>query len=451
MSDLLAGVNWPLSFVLVLGVCSMHRVYQGLEQAFSTEELSRWRASLDMQIFGNTLTIHFPHKFFADWFTAQISARFEQALAKTGLSIVYQLQDGDQTVVVRELEPLVTTRPFGHECTFDNFLVNAKNYFPLASAKELVQSPEVLYNPFVLCGESGTGKSFLLRAIANAKNEQGHSGLFVAGIEEVHELYTSREDARKFLSSMTFLGVDDLQDIVRHQYLQREFLALFDHFHAQNKQMAFACTGKVAKFGFLTPRLKSRLEWGLIVSLKGPDLDIRTRYAARRSQERRLDLSQERLFLLAQRFSDLRNLEGCIVKFWAYQELMHREISDEDFENILKHQTAQAGTALSVEQILDVVATWFDLSQEELLSASRKQSLVFARHVAMFLCRKHLGLSFPELGRAFGGRDHSTVLYGCRKIEDMQQRDKDIKELLHELSDLCLTLDDTESVKISKK
>lgn len=422
----------------------MHRVFQGLEQAFSTEDLNRWRTSLDMHIVDGNLMVHFPHKFFADWFATEISARFEQALAKTGLGIVYCLQDGLRSAVIREQRPLAATRPFGGEFIFDNFLVNAKNYFPLASARALVQSTEVLYNPFVLCGESGAGKSFLLRAIANAKIEQGHNGVFVAGVEELHELYTSREDARKFLVGMTFFGLDDLQDIARHQYLQNELIALFDQFHTQRKQMVFACTGKVAKLGFLLPRLKSRLEWGLIVTLKGPDLDIRIRYATKRSQEKRLDLSKERLFLLTQRFSDLRNLEGCIVKLWAYQELVQGQISDEDFENILKYQTVNLGKALSVEQVIDLVGGRLGLSKEEILSSGRKQNLAFARHVAMFLCRKHIHLSLPELGRAFGGRDHSTVFYGCRKIEDMQQRDKEVKALIHELSDLCLTLDESE-------
>ena len=423
----------------------MDRVYQGLQQAFFAEELDRWHASLGMSVAGDVLTVRFPHKFFADWFEAQVRARFEQALGGTGLSIVYQLQDGDRAVVVRERKPLAATLPFGSEFIFDNFLVNTKNYFPLASAQEVAQSREVQYNPFVLCGESGAGKSFLLRAIANAKSEQDGTGIFVAGIEDLHELYTSRGDARKFLAAMNFLGIDDLQDIARHQYLQGELTALFDHFHTRRKQMVFACSGKVAGYTFLAPKLKSRLEWGLIVTLKAPDLDIRTQYAVARCRERRIDLPKDRLLLLAQRFSDLRNLEGCILKLWAYRELVHDQISDEDFDNILNYLDDRSVTSLTVEQILDAVCAHFSLTTEELLSAGRKQNLVFARQVAMFLCRKLLGLSFPELGRAFGGRDHSTVLYSCRKIEQLQRDDKNIKTMIHALSERCMAINDTGS------
>lgn len=421
----------------------MDHVYRGLQRAFSAEELERWHRSLDMTVDAGVLTVRFPHKFFADWFDAQVRARFEQALIGTGLNVVYQLQDGDRTVVVRERKALPATLPFGDEFIFDNFLVNNKNYFPLASAQEVAQGREVQYNPFVLCGESGAGKSFLLRAIANAKSEQDGTEIFVAGIEELHELYTSRGDARKFLASMQFLGVDDLQDIARYQYLQGELIALFDHFHTRRKQMIFACAGKLAGYTFLAPKLKSRLEWGLIVTLKAPDLDIRTQYAVTRCRERRIDLPKERLLLLAQRFTDLRNLEGCILKLWAYRELVHDQISDEDFDNILNYLDDRSVTSLTVDQILDTVCAHFSLTKDALLAGSRKQDLVFARQVAMFLCRKHLGLSFPELGRAFGGRDHSTVLYSCRKIEQLQKDDKNIKTMIHTLSERCLAMDET--------
>lgn len=423
----------------------MDRVYQGLQQAFPAEELGRWSSSLGMSVDENVLTVRFPHKFFAEWFETQLRARFEQALAGTGLAIVYRFQVGDRDVVVRERKPPSSTRPFGNEFLFDNFLVNNKNYFPLASAQEVAQSREVQYNPFVLCGESGAGKSFLLRAIANARSEQDGTGIFVAGIEDLHELYTSRGDARKFLTTMNFLGIDDLQDIARHQYLQGELIALFDHFHTRRKQMVFACAGKVSGYTFLAPKLKSRLEWGLIVTLKAPDLDIRTQYAVARCRERRIDLPKERLLLLAQRFSDLRNLEGCILKLWAYRELIHDQISDEDFDNILNYLDDRSVTTMTVDQILGTVCTHFSLTRDEILSAGRKQNLVFARQVAMFLCRKHLGLSFPELGRAFGGRDHSTVLYSCRKIEQLQRDDKNVKTMIHALSEQCMAMDDTGS------
>jgi chromosomal replication initiator protein len=419
------------------------QVEAALAREFSAAELDKWRPSLGLSVENSVLTVRFPHRYFADWFEHHARERFEQALAGSDLGIVYECRDSGRCRIVRESRPAVQELPFGSEFVFDNFLVNNKNYFPLASAQEVAQSREALYNPFLLCGESGSGKSFLLRAIANAHSEHGRGGIYVGGIDDLHELYTSRSDARKFLMSMQLFALDELQELARYRYLQAELLALFDHFHLQHKQMVFACTGKVGGFSFLAPKLKSRLEWGLSVMLKAPDLDIRTQYALSRCRERRLELSRDRILLLAQRFADLRNLEGCLLKLWAYRELVHDQISDEEFDNILNYLDDRATSGLSVEQILDAVCAEFRLTPEEILSASRRHDLVFARQVAMYLCRKHLGLSFPELGRAFGGRDHSTVLYSCRKVEQLQRDDKSIKNMLHELSDKCLAMNET--------
>jgi chromosomal replication initiator protein len=414
-----------------------------LERVFSAEELGRWRSSLALSVSGDVLTVRFPHMYFAEWFDGHARKRFEDALKGTGLTLAYECRDGSRSRMTRESRQTGEPLPFGAEFIFDNFLVNNKNFFPLASAQEVAQSRQAPYNPFVLCGDSGSGKSFLLRAIANARSENGRDGIYVACIEDLHELYTSRTDARKFLMSMHFLAVDDLQEIERHPYLQSEVLALFDHFHLHRKQMVFACSGKVAGFSFLTPKLKSRLEWGLTVTLKRPDLDIRTQYVQYRCRERRLDLSKDRILLLAQRFPDLRNLEGCLLKLWAYRELVHDQISDEEFDNILNYLDDRSVTSLSVEQIIDAVCEHFGLAPEDILSAGRRHELVFARQVAMFLCRRHLGLSFPELGRAFGGRDHSTALYSCRKIEQLQRDDKSLKYMLQALTEKCLAMNET--------
>lgn len=418
-------------------------LYQKLLAVFPAEELDKWYASLGIGGSDEVLSVRFPHAFFADWFDRNARDRFERALngSDAPSRIEYCLREGNTQTIVAESAPRPVGLPFGSDFSFDNFMVNSKNFFPLASAREVADSQDVQYNPFVLCGESGAGKSFLLRAIANAKSELGSENMLVAGIEDLHELYASRSDARNYLTSLCFLAVDDLQDIAKYQYLQSEMIALFDHYHLNKKQMVFACTGKVSAYSFLQPKLKSRLEWGLIVTLKAPDLDIRTQYAVAKCKERRIELSKDRMLLLAQRFNDLRNLEGCLLKLWAYRELVREQISDEEFGNILNYLDDRSATVLTPDQILTTVCEEFKVSREDLFSAGRKQSLVFARQVGMYLCRKHLGLSFPELGRIFGGRDHSTVLYSYRKIEQLQRDDKSVKNLLNTLSDRCLALD----------
>lgn len=421
----------------------MERIHAALQREFSAEELEKWHSALRMAVVDGVLTVHFPHRFFAQWFAAHVHPRFEHALAEV-IPVTY---GDDFTQPPAPLKPPTQRKlpeedilPFGEQFIFENFLVNDKNSFPLASAQEVAGNGVVRYNPFVLCGESGSGKSFLLRAMANAWAKNTGGTVHLTGIEEMQELYASRSDARNFLLSADFLVVDDLQDIARHQELQNELVALFDAFHLRQRQMAFACSGKVASFAFLTPKLESRLKWGLIVTLKTPDLEIRTQFIQARCRERGFELSKDRVLLLAQRFEDLRNLEGCLLKLWAYQELVSEQISDSDFNNILSHLDHRGAMALTADQIIDEVCSHFGVGREDLLSAGRRHKLVFARQVGMFLCRTHLGLSFPELGRIFGGRDHSTALYSCKKIEQLQQDDKKIKSMLLALSDRCRAL-----------
>ena len=415
-------------------------LYQELTRVFPEQELEKWFGSLSLAVSGTSLEVRFPHRFFAQWFATQVQSRFEQALAATDLTITYHVREDGQDILVRERTPSLSSLPFGREFVFENFLTNQKNYFPLASAQEVAQSADVVYNPFVLCGESGAGKSFLLRAIANAHSERHAEDVFVAGIEEMHGLYASRSDARTHVMGMDFFGLDDVQDIKNYPYLQTELIALFDYFYNKRKQMVFSCCGKIAHYDFLTPKLKSRLEWGLIVALKSPDLDIRTQYTQARCRERHLDLSRERILLLAQRFPDLRNLEGCLLKLWAYRELVQDQIPDDEFENILNYLDDRSTAILTSEHVLTVVCAEFSLSQDQMLSAVRKQELVYARQAAIYLCRTQLGLSFPEIGRILGGRDHSTILYHYKKVKQAQSDDKNLKTLLQSLSEKCLAL-----------
>lgn len=258
------------------------------------------------------------------------------------------------------------------------------------------------------------------------------------GLEDMRQLYLLRSDARNYLLSKHFLAMDDLQTIASYPDLQEELVILFDYYHSHNKQMVFGCANKAGKLDFLTPKLKARLEWGLVVYLKAPDLDIRSQFILKKCQERGLELSRERVIYLAQCCKDLRKLEGCLHRMFAYQDLVQHQISDAEFASIFSSLAPHTAAALDTDHILNVVCSHFAVSREEVLSGSRKQELVFARQVAMYLCRKLLGLSFPELGRAFGGKDHSTALYSYRKVEQLRNDDKNVKIMLQTLSNTCL-------------
>ena len=193
--------------------------------------------------------------------------------------------------------------------------------------------------------------------------------------------------------------------------------------------MIFACSGQPQALKALDERLLSRLESGLVVELMEPDLDVRLRYVQALCKERRLTLTREQLLFLAQRCSQFRLLQGLMLKVGAYHAVKGNSLTPADMENIVR--TGMAEKMPGCREILGEVAKKLNLKPEDVLGVKRRPELVLARQVAMYICRRKLGLSYPELGRAFGGRDHTTIIHGIRKIEELLEGDS---QLQHDLT-----------------
>jgi len=244
--------------------------------------------------------------------------------------------------------------------------------------------------------------------------------------------------ARRYFTSRQYMFVDDLQRLKDFPELQEELVVLFNIFHDQGRQMVFSCTGTLGEMTFMEPKLKSRLEWGLIAQLKTQDLDVRVRYVQQQVGLKKVRLTKEQVFMLCQRFPDFRNLQGVLTKLGAYRELMNREVTERDFEQILAHSDDSQGSSLSSDIVLEVVAEHFNLAIKDITGGKRHQKIVQARQIAMFLCRQMLGSSYPSLGRIFGGKDHSTAMYAVKKIQQLQDSNRDTKLLVTELKKKCL-------------
>ncbi|WP_027367058.1 DnaA ATPase domain-containing protein [Desulfocurvibacter africanus] len=423
-----------------------------LSKFFSDPELKRWFDPLKVDVSSDEkrVCVAFPHAFFGDWFDTHARSRFEAEVARflgPGFLVRYENSAGignrPQHLAMKPAQSV--NFPFGHQFTLDNFLVNRKNSFPIASAREVATKGNSTYSPFVICGEAGSGKTHLLRAVANEISKScGIERIFSGSVEDMNQLYASRfrndpHKARNHLGAFDYLFVDDLQQIRNHPDLQQELILIFNALHDRRKQMVFSCTGRLSSYDFLDPKLKSRLEWGLIVHLEAPDLDIRVRYIQQQLKLRKLQLNQEQILTLSQRFTDFRFLQGILLKLFAFKELMNRDIREREFEQILSHTEDVTKPALTPEAVLKAVADHFKLPVKDVTGSRRHQEVVMARQMAMYLCRKLLGSSYPALGRLFGGKDHSTVLYAVKKIKELQQDDPDMKRLLISLREKCLS------------
>lgn len=322
---------------------------------------------------------------------------------------------------------------------------------------------------FVLCGKSGTGKTHLLRAISAALAARSGADRVVNGSAArfCAEVGLWRDDASaesahfwadRFWAGCDALVLDDLQELAGDSRRQALVAACMDacpgqevtpwhsapgHNSAQEsaaaassratamRRMVFAHAGPAAELRHLDERLRSRLESGLVLELLEPDLDVRLRYLQREARARGLELARDQLLYLAQRCTQFSLLQGLLHKVAAFAALNGRPPRQADLENIVS--TGGSVRPSGCRDILGSVARGFNLRPEDLLGARRRPDHVLARQVAMYLCRRKLGLSYPELGRAFGGRDHSTVIHAVKKIRRLLETDKGMHTLVTEL------------------
>lgn len=424
-----------------------------LLQTCTEQELRQWYDPLQLSVTeeDKALAVGFPHAFFADWFAHTVQNRFEEEVHRfmgSGFTLSYcgpsAAVPGGNGGHRRSPEARIDF-PFGSQFTFESFLSNAKNHFPLQSARDIALNTHVDYNPFVICGGNGSGKTHLMRSIANEFSKRfDKEKIFLGSIEDLSILYNQRfrndiYSARRYLYDHSFLMIDDLRDIQDHPGLQEELIILFNHFRDNLRQMVFSCSEKIPACSFLNPKLKSRLEWGLSVHLKAPDLDVRIQFIQEQCRIKNLRLSKEQILTLANIYQEFRSLQGIMLKLTAFREMTRRDISNKDFQQILSHTEHRPMEILEPETILDAVAEHYDISVKDITGGKRVHRIVQARQVAMYLCRQLIGCSYPTLGRIFGGKDHSTAMYAIKKIEKLQRDKPEVKELVTSLKKKCLT------------
>ena len=428
-----------------------------------------WLESLTLRHDGLTLHVGFPHFYFAAWFSQHKRDLFEQTLSCRFADeqlphIVYEQpvlgpalghlqawppqhteQEGTgeasgQAGSGMGVRSTVTPAPKNENDAFTAFIANAKNAFPLAAAKEIAeQRAGVTYNPFLLCGRSGTGKSHILRSMA-ATLRQSHTGNRVILASAARFCADNPAWVRHpelFWQQYDVLLLDDMQDLAGQSAWQQKLVSCMDacpHAPSQGRragQMVFACTGQPQALKTLDERLRSRLESGLVVELMEPDLDVRMRYLQAMCKERNMTLSRDQLLFIAQRCSQFRLLQGLLLKVAAFCSVTGCDLSQADLENIVR--TGVADKTPGCLEILGEVARAMNLRAEDVLGGKRRPDLVLARQVSMYICRRKLGLSYPELGRAFGGKDHSTVIHAIKKIKKILVSDKALQQLVAEL------------------
>jgi len=316
--------------------------------------------------------------------------------------------------------------------TFETFVVGASNRLAHAASLAVAENPAKAYNPLFLYGRVGLGKTHLLRAIGNAASQRGLTVLYVSSEEFtndlIHAIRTHTTQAfRDKYRRIDVLLIDDIQFIAGKESTQEEFFHTFNTLHGQNKQIVITSDRSPKGLMTLEERLRSRFEWGLIADIQSPDYE--TRLAILRSNAERIgrDVDPEVLETIAHRMqSNIRELEGALNRIIAYTYLRGIPLTADVVDNALADLVSEP-QALEPLQLVDAVAQAFGVSQERMLSRDRSAEIALPRQIAMYLLREEARLSLPQIGEVLGGRDHTTVMYGCQKIGELLQRDERLR------------------------
>lgn len=324
--------------------------------------------------------------------------------------------------------------------TFQNFVVGPSNRLAHAASMAVAEKPAQAYNPLFLYGGVGLGKTHLLHAIGNLCHRRGLHVLYVSSEVFTNDLinairsHTTQAFREKY-RSIDVLLVDDIQFIAGKESTQEEFFHTFNTLHGQDKQIVVSSDRPPKALVTLEERLCSRFEWGLTADIQPPDLETRQAILSSKAERLGTKIPTELMEIIARRVqSNIRELEGALTRVAAFADLSGLPVTPQLIETALGDMLPRR-TSVDTQEVIRKVAEAFGITVEGILSRDRSRQVALPRQVAMYLLREEANVSLPQIGEALGGRDHTTVMYGCEKITDMLEQDARFKRQVLEIKE----------------
>jgi chromosomal replication initiator protein len=423
-------------------------IVKSLEGKLDPKELKTWFAptrqvSLEETSDSRTaLTVSVPSPVFADW----IRGRHGELLAREAAAVGFPNLDfrfQAASVEIPALPSHATPAPprglvLNPRFTFDSFVVGSSNQFAHAAARAVAESPSRSYNPLFLYGGVGLGKTHLVHAIAHevVRRSPGARVMYLSAERFLNELINALrfERMHEFKSRYRELDVllmDDIQFIAGKDSTQEEFFHTFNALHDAQKQIVVTSDALPKEIPTLEERLRSRFEWGLIADIQPPDLEMKVAIIRKKAAAEKAEIPNDvALFIAGTVKTNVRELEGRLNRVLAFSSLTGKpvsvELAKETLRDILGHEENRAIPA----EILKTVASHYGLRLSDLKAKTNAKPIAFPRQVAMYLCRKLTGLSYPEIGRLFNDKHHSTVMHSVEKIEKLVEDDPDFRKVI---------------------
>ncbi|MGO4702581.1 chromosomal replication initiator protein DnaA [Dyella sp. 2RAB6] len=434
------------------------RCLERLEGELSAEDLHTWLMPLQARDDTMGLQLFAPNPYTLDTVRQRYLPRIEAMLHQlTGHELSVRLEVGSSAArvparpassmarpapvpAVAEPTPIQPPAPFGHNLdphyTFETFVEGKSNQLGKAAAMQVAMNPGRAYNPLLLYGGTGLGKTHLMHAAGNLMRERNpnfkvlylRSEQFVGSMIEALRTKSMDEFKRRF-RSVDALLIDDIQFFAGKDTTQEEFFHTFNALFESKQQIILTCDRYPKEVDKLEPRLKSRLGWGLSVAIEPPDFETRAAILLAKAQEKGVAVSENVAMLLAKRIrSNVRDLEGALNTLAARANFYGKPITTEFAEETLRDLLATHAQAVTVPNIQKTVADYYQVRLQDLLSKRRVRSLARPRQMAMSLSKELTEHSLPEIGEAFGGRDHTTVLHACRTIKKLCETDTRMRQ-----------------------
>jgi chromosomal replication initiator protein len=399
---------------------------------------------------GALLRVRVPNALFSNWLTKHYSVVLQEALAEVNRSgcavsfVTDEVEGASASTVDRpvpEPEDLTAVQPGGlaPRYSFDAFIVGPSNQFAHAACRAVAEAPSRSYNPLFIYGGVGLGKTHLMHAI-------GHYVLthltslkltYISSERFMNEMinavrYDRILDFRERFRSVDVLLVDDIQFIAGKEGTQNEFFHTFNALYDSQKQIVISSDCPPHEIPSLEERLRSRFEWGLIADIQPPDLETKVAILKKKAETEGIPLPDNVAIYIAGKIkSNIRELEGSLIRLIAYASLTGREISLTLTQDVLRNVLQHDDRAVTIEIIQKFVSDYYQLKLTELKSRNNSKSVAMPRQIAMYLCKSLTSASLPEIGKSFGGKHHSTVIHSIRKIEDLRQRDGEFNSLIN--------------------
>jgi chromosomal replication initiator protein len=421
------------------------------EKAIPAQQYKTWIQPLQVRLDGDTVHVAAPNRFVLEWVKDKYLVdlrRLSSDFLRRDVDVVLSL--GQRSAAGASAAPPASspvapepapTRPkvrgesrLNPLFTFDSFVTGKANQLARAAALQVAEHPGVAYNPLFVYGGVGLGKTHLIQAIGNmvlerhsgAKVRYTHAEQYVSDVVRAYQ-HKAFDGFKKYYHSLDLLLIDDIQFFNGKNRTQEEFFYAFNALIEDHKQVIITCDTYPKEISGIEDRLISRFGWGLTVAVEPPELEMRVAILIKKAEADRIRLPEDVAFFIANHIqSNVRELEGALKRVLAYAKFANAKLTVELAREALKDLLAVQTRQISIENIQKTVADYYKLKVSDMYSKKRSRMIARPRQVAMALAKELTSLSLPDIGDAFGGRDHTTVLHACRKVADLRACDPDI-------------------------